>query len=122
MNFNLTALIVDSADLDSESAFWHHLLGGSLTETPTHHFLHVDGLPFIVIQDAPEHVPPQWPNGNAQQMHFDLATDDPATADQRVLAAGGRRLRPTGDIPATGGPGSRVYVSPAGHPFCIRPA
>ncbi|MFE5684536.1 VOC family protein [Streptomyces sp. NPDC056512] len=121
MNFNLTALIVDSADLDGESAFWHHLLGGSLTETPTHHFLHVDGLPFIVIQDAPE-LPPQWPDGNAQQMHFDLATDEPATADQRVLAAGGRRLRPTDDIPATGAQGSRVYASPAGHPFCIRPA
>lgn len=53
MNFNLTALIVDSADLESESAFWHHLLDGSLTKTPAHHFLHVDGLPFIVIQDAP---------------------------------------------------------------------
>ncbi|MFJ8827000.1 VOC family protein [Streptomyces sp. NPDC102467] len=122
MNFDLTALIVDSADLESESTFWRRLLGGELSETPTHHFLRVDGLPVIVIQDAPGHIPPQWPDGTSQQMHLDFATDDPAGAERRVLTAGGRRLRPADDAAAAGAQGSRVYASPAGHPFCIRPA
>ncbi|MFH8738024.1 VOC family protein [Streptomyces sp. NPDC017964] len=113
---------MDSADLDSESAFWHDLLGGSLTKAPTHHFLHADGLPAIAVQRAPGHVPPHWPDGNAQQMHFDLATGDLAAADQQVLAAGGRRLRPTDDVTDPDAKGSRVYASPAGHPFCIRTA
>lgn len=125
VTLDLAALIVDAADLDAESAFWHRLLGGSITRTATHHFLRVDGFPALVIQHAPGHVPPGWPDGAPQQMHVDLATDAPAAADARVLAAGGRRLRPT-DAPeapdASVGSGSRVYASPAGHPFCIRAA
>ena len=122
MNFSLTSLIVDAADLESESSFWHRLLGGSITRTATHHFLQIDDFPVIVIQHAPKHVPPQWPDGASQQMHFDLATDDPGTADKRVLDAGGRRLRPTDDVAASAQQGSRVYASPAGHPFCLRSA
>ncbi|GHJ40886.1 VOC family protein [Streptomyces sp. TS71-3] len=122
MNFSLTSLIVDAADLESESSFWHKLLGGSITRTATHHFLQAGGLPVIVIQHAPGHVPPQWPDGAPQQMHFDLATDDVAAADKRILDGGGRRQRPTDDVTASGRQGSRVYASPAGHPFCLRSA
>jgi hypothetical protein len=122
MTFSLTSLIVDAADLDGESSFWHRLLGGSITRTATHHFLRIDGFPVIVIQHAPGQVPPQWPDGVSQQMHVDLATDDAATADERVLDAGGRRLRPADDAVASAQPGSRVYASPAGHPFCVRSA
>ncbi|MFB4301839.1 VOC family protein [Actinomadura sp. NTSP31] len=122
MTFSLTSLIVDAADPESESAFWHRLLGGSITRTATHHFLRIDGFPVIVIQRAPGHVPPQWPDGASQQMHFDLATDDAASADERVLDAGGRRLRPAGDAVASAPQGARVYTSPAGHPFCLRSA
>lgn len=122
MTFSLTSLIVNAADLESESSFWHRLLGGSITRTATHHFLQIDGFPVIVIQHAPGHVPPQWPDGASQQMHFDLATDDAATADKRVLDADGRRLRPTDDVVASTQQGSRVYASPAGHPFCLRSA
>ncbi|MFE6886742.1 VOC family protein [Streptomyces sp. NPDC057694] len=120
MNFHLTALIIDSADLDSESAFWRGLLGGSLAKTPTHHFLQADGFPVIAVQKAPGHVLPQWPDGNAQQMHFDLTARDLVVADEQVLAAGGRRLRPTDDVSDPDAQGSRVYASPAGHPFCVR--
>ncbi|MEU6844912.1 VOC family protein [Streptomyces sp. NPDC046716] len=122
MSFHLMSLTVDAADLEGESAFWHRLLGGSLTRTATHHFLRADGLPVIVIQHAPGQVPPQWPDGASQQMHVDLATDDLAGAEQRVLAGGGRRLRPAEDVGSTARPDSRVYSSPAGHPFCVRPS
>ncbi|MEU1434262.1 VOC family protein [Streptomyces sp. NPDC005786] len=122
MKFSLTSLIVDTADLESESSFWHRLLGGSVTRTPTHHFLQTDGLPVLVVQYAPEHASPRWPDGISQQMHVDLATDDVGAADKRVLEAGGRRLRPTDDVVASAPHGSRVYASPAGHPFCLRSA
>lgn len=119
MNFSLTSLIIDAADPDSESSFWHQLLGGSITKTATHHFLQIGGLPVIVVQHASNQVSPQWPDGVSQQLHFDLATDDAATADKQVVEAGGRRLRPTDEVDASA-QGSRVYASPAGHPFCIR--
>ncbi|WP_327150129.1 VOC family protein [Nocardia sp. NBC_01329] len=122
MNVSLTSLIIEAADLESESAFWHRLLGGSITTTATHHFLQTDGFPVIVIQHAPGHQRPEWPDGISQQMHFDLTTDDARTADQRVLDAGGRRLRPTDDAITSTPQPSRVYASPAGHPFCLRAA
>jgi hypothetical protein len=122
MSFSLMSLIVAAGDLESESSFWHRLLGGSITRTEMHHFLQVDGFPVIVIQHVPDHVPPRWPDGASLQMHFDLATDDVAAADKRVLDGGGRRLRPTDDVIASAQQGSRVYASPAGHPFCLRSA
>ncbi|MEU1682442.1 VOC family protein [Micromonospora zamorensis] len=76
------------------------MLGGSITKTENHHFLAVDGFPAVV----------------------DLATDDLASADRAAFEAGARRLRPTDDADLATHQGSRVYASPAGHPFCLRPA
>ncbi|MEK8172242.1 hypothetical protein NKH77_32065 [Streptomyces sp. M19] len=39
MNVTLSSVIIDAADLEPEGAFWHRLLGGSVTRTPTHHFI-----------------------------------------------------------------------------------
>ncbi|MFF5056471.1 VOC family protein [Micromonospora sp. NPDC000663] len=122
MTFSLAAIVIDAADVDTESAFWHRLLGGSITKTGNHHFLAVDGFPAVVIQRAPGHVPPDWPQDGAQQLHVDLATDDIVSADRSALEAGGRRLRPTDDADLATHRGGRVYASPAGHPFCLRPA
>jgi hypothetical protein len=120
MNVSLMSLIVAAADLESESSFWHQLLGGSVTRTETHHFLQADGFPVIVVQHVPDHVPPRWPDGAPLQMHFDLVADDVAAADKRILDGGGRRLRSTDDVSTQ--QGSRVYASAAGHPFCVRSA
>ncbi|MCF3963350.1 VOC family protein [Streptomyces fuscigenes] len=119
MNVTLSAVIIESGDLDAESAFWHGLLGGSVTRTPEHHFLRAEGLPAFVVHLAPGHVPPRWPEGPSQQMHVDLAVDDLDAADRAALAAGARRLSPADGAAAAR---SRVYASPAGHPFCLRAA
>lgn len=63
MKINLASVIIDAAELEPESAFWHRLLGGSITKTETHHFLRIDGFPVFVIQRAPGHSPPNWPEG-----------------------------------------------------------
>ncbi|MFC9426906.1 VOC family protein [Streptomyces sp. NPDC056987] len=122
MNITLSSVIIDAADLEPESAFWHRLLGGSLTRTPTHHFVQAPGLPVLVIQSAPGHVAPDWPDGNSQQMHLDFAVDDLSTADRTATEAGAGRLHPTDDAGPAPRKGSRVYSSPAGHPFCLRSA
>ncbi|MCC4316079.1 VOC family protein [Streptomyces samsunensis] len=122
MNIDLGAVIIDAAEPDPESAFWHRLLGGSIAKTETHHFLRIDGFPVLVIQRAEGHVPPKWPDGDSQQMHIDLTTDDLAAADRRALDAGARRLNPTDDVDPAAQSGGRVYASPAGHPFCLRSA
>ncbi|KAB2382931.1 VOC family protein [Actinomadura montaniterrae] len=96
--------------------------GKNASQTAMHHFPRIGGFPVIVLQHATGHVSPQWPDGASRQMHFDLATDDPVSADKRVLDAGGRRLRPSDDVNVSARQGSLVYSSPAGYPFCLRPA
>lgn len=119
---NLAAIIIDAADLDTESTFWQRLLGGTLTRTATHHFIQIaDSTPFV-IQLAPGHVPPAWPAGSDQQVHVDLRTEDLEDADRCVLDAGGRRLAPLEDVNLLAQESGRVYASPAGHPLCLRAA
>jgi glyoxalase superfamily protein len=122
MKINLVSVVIDAAELESESAFWHRLLGGSIAKTDTHHFIQIDGFPVFVIQRAPGHSPPNWPEGNSQQLHIDLTTDDLAGVDRLALEAGARRLRPLDDVDPASQNGGRVYASPAGHPFCLRSA
>jgi glyoxalase superfamily protein len=120
MNITLSSVIIDAAELEPESAFWHRLLGGSISRTPTHHFIQAPNFPVLVIQSAPGHVAPNWPDGISQQMHLDLAVANLATADRVATEAGASRLRPTDDVHPDSQKGSRVYASPAGHPFCLR--
>ncbi|MCX5401332.1 VOC family protein [Streptomyces sp. NBC_00102] len=62
----------------------------------------------------------RWPDGDSQQIHLDFGVEDLATADRTATAAGATRLRPTDDVAPGTRTGSRVYASPAGHPFCLR--
>ncbi|NDZ81422.1 VOC family protein [Streptomyces sp. SID10853] len=122
MPLTLASVIIDAADIETEGAFWHRLLGGSTTTTPAHHFIQAPGLPVIVVQSAPGHTAPGWPDGARQQMHLDFGVEDLATADRAAIDAGATRLRPTEESSSDASTGSRVYASPAGHPFCLRAA
>lgn len=122
MAFTLAAIVIDTADPDAESSFWHRLLGGSITRTENHHFLHADGFPALVIQRAAGHVAPAWPRDGVQQMHLDLFTNDVVPADRAALALGARRLQPVNDADLATHRGGIIYASPAGHPFCLRSA
>ena len=71
----------------------------------------------VGVQLATNHVPPDWPNGNPQQVHFDLHVEDPRSAHEAAVALGARLLRSAPDFnPPEGRQG---YADPAGHPFCI---
>jgi predicted enzyme related to lactoylglutathione lyase len=110
-------VVFDAADLTAESSFWAGLLGGTVEAEDDWHMIYVDGVPQLGIQLAPDHVPPEWPDGSPQQMHLDLYVDDVSAADEEAIALGARLLKPADDIDA---PDSfQVYADPAGHPFCL---
>lgn len=68
------------------------------------------------FQRVEDWVAPTWPGGaHPQQMHLDLSVPDIDAAEPAVLTAGARRHE---HQPATDG-GFRVYLDPAGHPFCL---
>ena len=73
-----------------------------------------DGDVTIAFQLAPDHEPPVWPSGERpQQTHLDFDVDDLDAAEKQVLALGA--------VKADFQPGSsfRVFLDPAGHPFCL---
>ena len=111
-------VVFDAADLAAESAFWAGMLGGRVfTDDTFHSVFDADGRWVIGVQFAPDHVPPEWPDGNPQQVHLDLHIDDPAGAHAEAIELGARLLQAADDL--TAAEGHQVYADPAGHPFCL---
>jgi hypothetical protein len=78
----------------------------------------VNGEPRIGVQHAPNHLPPDWPDGvPPQQVHLDLWVDDFGAAHQHVIGLGACVLQSAHG--ATEGDDFQVYADPAGHPFCL---
>jgi catechol 2,3-dioxygenase-like lactoylglutathione lyase family enzyme len=76
--------------------------------------LRSDGDVTLAFQLAPDHEPPVWPSRERpQQAHLDFDVDDLDAAEEQVLALGARKAEVQ--------PGSsfRVFLDPAGHPFCL---
>jgi predicted enzyme related to lactoylglutathione lyase len=68
----------------------------------------------LAFQLAPDHQPPQWPGGELpQQFHLDFDVPDLDAGEEQVLAIGARKHEHQ--------PGTtfRVFLDPAGHPFCL---
>ena len=68
----------------------------------------------LAFQLAPDHQPPQWPgSAHPQQFHLDLDVPDLDVGESQVLAIGARKHEHQ--------PGTtfRVFLDPAGHPFCL---
>lgn len=117
MEFKYRQIVLDAADVEAESAFWAGLLDGTVEGGERWRNIWVDGGWALAVQHAPEHVPPDWPDGAPQQIHLDFYLEDLESAHQKVLELGGRVLKAEDD-PVTP-KGFRVYVDPAGHPFCL---
>jgi catechol 2,3-dioxygenase-like lactoylglutathione lyase family enzyme len=69
----------------------------------------------IAFQRSPGHRPPRWPDDeHPQQMHLDFDVDDLDAGEIEVLMLGAVKteLQPAPD-------GFRVFIDPAGHPFCL---
>ena len=76
--------------------------------------LRSDGGAALAFQLAPDHEPPVWPSSaHPQQAHLDFDVDDLDVAEEQALAIGARKAEVQ--------PGStfRVFLDPAGHPFCL---
>lgn len=76
--------------------------------------LRADGGATIAFQLATDHQPPMWPSTeHPQQLHVDFDVADLDVGEEQVLALGATK--------AEFQPGTtfRVFLDPAGHPFCL---
>lgn len=68
----------------------------------------------ISFQQVEDYTPPRWPDQQVpQQMHLDVVVDDLDAAEAAVLELGATK---TEHQPGTS---FRVFLDPAGHPFCL---
>jgi predicted enzyme related to lactoylglutathione lyase len=117
VRINHQVVVFDAADLAAESRFWAGVLGGTVDADDDWHMVSVEGQPRIGVQLAPNHVPPDWPDGNPQQIHLDLWVEDVESAHKEVMALGAKQLKAAED--GESADNFQVYADPAGHPFCL---
>jgi catechol-2,3-dioxygenase len=114
----MRSVVLDCPDPRSLAEFYRAVVGGEITVAEDDWVaLTVDGLR-LAFQLADEFAPPTWPTGERpQQFHLDLTVEDVDAVEPQVLALGATKhaVQP-GE--ATGDP-FRVYLDPAGHPFCL---
>jgi hypothetical protein len=111
-------VVLDAADIDAVSTFWARLVGGRVYADETFHcVLDAEGRWLLGVQLAADHVQPDWPHGNPQQVHLGVHVWDPHEAHSEAITYGARLLQSADDPNAV--EGFQVYADPARHPFCI---
>ncbi|GAA3026846.1 VOC family protein [Actinokineospora globicatena] len=114
----LTAAVLDAPDARELAAFYQRLLGWPMgADEPDWVTLRPPGGGTgLSFQTEPHYVPPKWPSRpGAQQMmsHVDIEVADLASAGAHAIRAGAvlAGVQPQDGV--------RVYLDPAGHPFCL---
>ncbi|MDQ2874043.1 MAG: VOC family protein [Actinomycetota bacterium] len=106
----LTATVLGAPDAPALAEFYRQLLGWDIrTREPDWVTLREpNGRAGLSFQTETAHVRPAWPPGPGDQqmmLHLDIEVDDLTAAG--VLA----EFQPQDSV--------RVYLDPAGHPFCL---
>jgi catechol-2,3-dioxygenase len=111
----IESVVMDCPDAEALASFYAELLGGEVVVNdggwveiglPT-------GRPLLAFQQVDGYRKPNWPSQDVpQQFHIDVKVDDLDVGEQAILTIGATK---TGDEHAT----YRVYLDPAGHPFCL---
>lgn len=108
------SIVLDCPDPGILAKFYGELLDWKVDSSSDWAEIRADYGQCICFQQVENYTPPQWPEQAVpQQMHLDLAVDDLDAGEAAVLALGGTK--------AEHQPGTtfRVFLDPAGHPFCL---
>jgi hypothetical protein len=107
------SLVLDCPDPEALAAFYGHLLGWEVKASGDWADIR-SGDQCISFQQVADYTPPRWPGQEVpQQMHLDVTVDDLDSAEAAVLEIGATKHEHQ--------PGTtfRVFLDPAGHPFCL---
>jgi catechol 2,3-dioxygenase-like lactoylglutathione lyase family enzyme len=114
----MRSVVLDCPHPRSLADFYRGVLGGNVDGVEEDWVvLTVDGLR-LAFQLADEFAAPTWPTGERpQQFHLDVTVDDVDAVEPQVLALGATKhaVQPG----EAAGDSFRVYLDPAGHPFCL---
>jgi Glyoxalase-like domain len=109
------AFVLDCPDASGLAEFYGALLDWKVA--PDDDWAEIrspDGQQCISFQQVENYNPPVWPGQDVpQQMHLDLMVEDLDAGEQAVLRLGATKHE---HQPGTS---FRVFLDPAGHPFCL---
>jgi predicted enzyme related to lactoylglutathione lyase len=107
-------LAVDCPDPAALATFYGTMLGWAIEVTDDRAAVRAESGQCISFHRVEGFVPPTWPSQDTpQQMHLDVLVDDIDAAEAAVLDLGAIRSE---HQPGTS---YRVFLDPAGHPFCL---
>lgn len=108
-------VVLDCPDPQALAEFYGRLLDWPATPSGDDWWsIRADYGDSIAFQKVDPYTPPQWPGqGVPQQMHIDVVVDDLDAGEAAVLEMGATKHEHQ--------PGTtfRVFLDPAGHPFCL---
>jgi predicted enzyme related to lactoylglutathione lyase len=108
------SIVIDCPDPAALAAFYGEMLDWKVEVSANWAEARAEYGQSISFQQVEGCVPPEWPGqGKPQQMHLDVIVDDLDTAEAAVLKLGATRH------PHQPGETFRVFLDPAGHPFCL---
>ncbi|HEY6746712.1 MAG TPA: VOC family protein [Mycobacteriales bacterium] len=108
------SIVIDCPDPAALAAFYGALLDWKVENDEGWAQVRADYGQTIGFQQVQDYAAPQWPGQEVpQQMHIDVMVDDLDAAEAAVLELGATK--------AEHQPGTsfRVFLDPAGHPFCV---
>lgn len=108
------SVVIDCPDAGTLAAFYAAMLDWKVEVCSDWVEIRADYGQCISFQQVDDYTPPEWPNqGVPQQMHLDMVVDDLDAAEAAVLELGATKHDHQ--------PGTtfRVFLDPAGHPFCL---
>ena len=109
------SIVIDCADASALAAFYGAMLDWKIQVSKTGWAeVRAEYGQCISFQPVEGYTPPKWPDQEVpQQMHLDVIVDDLDAAEAAVLDLGATKHEHQ--------PGEtfRVFLDPAGHPFCL---
>jgi hypothetical protein len=108
------SLVLDCPDPTLLATFYGAMLDWKVESSPDWADVRADYGQCLSFQKVAGYTPPAWPGQDVpQQMHLDVVVDDLDVAEQEVLTLGATKHDHQ--------PGTtfRVFLDPAGHPFCL---
>jgi predicted enzyme related to lactoylglutathione lyase len=107
-------IVIDCPDPAALATFYGALLDWKTTISPDWAEARAEYGQCISFQQVQAYTPPSWPGQQVpQQMHLDVIVDDLDAAEAAVLDLGATKHE---HQPGTS---FRVFLDPAGHPFCL---
>lgn len=108
--------VLDCPDPASLATFYARLLDWTVEAEEDGSWAHIraDYGQSLAFQKVEGYTPPRWPGQDVpQQLHLDLDVDDLDAGEAAVLALGATKAQ------HQPGESFRVFLDPAGHPFCL---